>query len=1023
MKHIIVAVTLTIIAMTCQMSGAWAACANPSGTAGEIFYNQTAKRFQYCNDTAWVAMNQPGSGSGGCANPTLAEGRLFYNTTSRVMQGCAGNLFRAMGPVGGGAGSGMNGWKSVAAGSNHTCGIKTDNTAWCWGTSNTWGQLGNGTTGSTPVYDPVPVSGGQTWKMITTSTNGHSCAIRSDDRLFCWGNGGGGRLGTGNSTQQSSPTEVSGGGTWLSVDTGTDHTCAIKTDNTGWCWGSDTTGQLGNGAGGSNNSPSAISGGGTWLQVSAGFLHSCGVKSDNKAYCWGLGSNYQLGDGSNTTQQSPVLVAAGADNWKTTFAGENSSCGIKADNTGWCWGSNAYGQLGNGATGGFQSSPVAISGGGTWKVMTTGYRFVCGVKTDNTGWCWGDNSSYQQGNGTSTNSNIPTTINGSHAWSSIDTAPLNGTHVCGVTTSNVMLCWGSKTKLPSDPLPYTLFPKTTTASGVWTVVSASGSENSCGLRDNGTIYCWGFNPSGQLGTGDMVGRTSPTAHAAGGVWKNVTIGSSHACGIKSDDTLWCWGDNGSGQLGDNTGMYSLTPVAVAGGGTWKAVSTYSGTTCGIKSDDTLWCWGDNFMGQVGDNTSGNQRLQPVQVNGGGAWKSVSSRGFYNTCGIKTNGTAWCWGFNMAGQVGDGTTTSPRTVPTAVSGGGTWKQISTGFHTCGIMSDDTARCWGSNATGQVGDGTTTTPRSSPVTLSGGGTWKAISTGNSSTCGIKSDDTLWCWGTNTGAQLGDNTLINKSVPTAVVGNTNWLKIEVGGTHVCGIRYNQILCWGNNANGATGLGPSSSQYADTPQIGNCSAPVGKPGKIIYNNASNRLQYCDGGNWISFGGISAAASIPADPCSGAPSIGTTCSDGTIYAGLSTDGNVKMYTTPADSSSGIVWNNGNSTGYVDVAVANWHTGAANTALLVSSDSDSGVGGTQPHQAAQLCDNLVAHGHSDWYLPGLGELNVLNVNQVAIGNFAAASYWTSTKTSASNAWLYAFNIGSNYNDPKYTSARVRCVRK
>lgn len=1025
MKHILVAITLTILTLTLQVSGAWAACSSPSGAAGEIFYNQTAKTFQYCNNTTWVAMNQPGSGSGGCTNPALDEGQMFYNTGSRVMQGCAGNLFKAMGPIGGGTGSGTNGWQTVAATYNHTCAIKTDGTAWCWGVTNTWGQLGNGTTGTTPVYDPVQVAGGQTWKMITTSTNGHSCGIRSDNRLFCWGNGGGGRLGTGNTSNQSSPTEVNGGGTWVYVDAGTDHTCAIKTDNTGWCWGSDTTGQLGNGAGGGSSSPSAISGGGTWLQVSAGFLHSCGVKADNKAYCWGQGGNYQLGNGSTTGQQSPVLVAAGADNWKKAFAGYNASCGIKADDTGWCWGSNGNGELGDGTTTSPRTAPVAISGGGSWKVITTGYNYSCGVKTDNTGWCWGSNDGYQLGNGTTTNSSSPAAVSGSYAWSSIDTAPLNGFHVCGVTTSNAMLCWGDKAKLPADPQAYTLVPKTVTTSGAWNAVSASGNASSCGLRSDGAVYCWGANYAGQLGAGDIVARYSPTALAAGGVWKSVVIGGNHACGIKNDDTLWCWGNNSSGQLGDNTGTDSLTPVAVAGGGTWKAVSTYGDTSCGIKSNDTLWCWGSNMMGQIGDNTSGTDRFQPVSVNGGGTWKSVSA-GSFSTCGIKTDDTLWCWGYNTWGGVGDGTTTSPRTSPTAVSGGGSWKQVSAGFASCGIKSDDTVRCWGLNTSGQVGDGTTTSPRTTPTTLSGGGTWKSVSTSGYSTCGIKNDDTLWCWGQNTSAQLGDGTTTSpRTTPTAVIGNTGWNKIYAGNTHTCGIRYNQILCWGANSNGATGQGPSSSQYATTPQIGNCSAPVGKPGKILYNSTSSRLQYCDGGNWISFGGFSAGASIPppVDPCSGSPAAGTVCSDGTVYAGLTPDGNVKMYTTPSDNSTGVPWNNGNSSGYVDVAVPSWNTGAANTALLVSSDSNSGVGGTQPHQAAQICDSLVANGHNDWYLPALSELGVLNTNKVAIGNFTTNSYWTSTRNSATNAWLYAFNIDTNYNNPKHVSAYVRCVRK
>ena len=167
----------------------------------------------------------------------------------------------------------------------------------------------------------------------------------------------------------------------------------------------------------------------------------------------------------------------------------------------------------------------------------------------------------------------------------------------------------------------------------------------------------------------------------------------------------------------------------------------------------------------------------------------------------------------------------------------------------------------------------------------------------------------------------------------------------------------------------------------------------------------------------------------------GDVCDDGSIYAGLSPDGNIQMYTTPADEGV-MPWNNGNGSGtYTDVMTINCTEngpgstistcveGASNTALVTPQDSDSATAGIQPHQAAQACADLVAHGHSDWYLPAMEELWILYDNRVAIGGFSTDFYWSSSEINAFSSRRINFSSGSPSNTNKNLSESVRCVRK
>lgn len=228
-----------------------------------------------------------------------------------------------------------------------------------------------------------------------------------------------------------------------------------------------------------------------------------------------------------------------------------------------------------------------------------------------------------------------------------------------------------------------------------------------------------------------------------------------------------------------------------------------------------------------------------------------------------------------------------------------------------------------------------------------------------------------------------------------------------------------------------------ADDPG-GSCVLPDATEGQMRYNLDCNILQYCNGGDWVRMGDKTV------DPCTcGAPpAIGDVCRDGTIYAGLTPDGNVRMYTTPADEGM-FAWNNGNTSGYVNTAIADCTTaspstqaacvtGEANTLALSTIDSNSASGGVQPHRAAQRCANLSAYGHDDWYLPAQEELYVLYTNRNAgalsgtfdlSGTMPNGYYQSSSEDAGSTIRYLRFSNGSQFLHTKDKTFSVRCVRK
>ena len=225
--------------------------------------------------------------------------------------------------------------------------------------------------------------------------NSHSCRVRADHSLACWGAG---FVGDGTQAARAVATPV--GGTWRSVSTGSNHSCGVRTDATLSCWGHNFYGQIGDGTEFNNRLVPTQVGSATWKVVAAGGNTSCAVRMDGSLWCWGSNDKGQLGDGTTTNRLVPTQVGTATD-WRDVSLGGSQACGLRTDGTAWCWGQNGTGQLGDGTTTN-RLVPTQVGTDATWTSLSTGDHHTCGTRSDGTAWCWGYNQSGQLGDGSRT---------------------------------------------------------------------------------------------------------------------------------------------------------------------------------------------------------------------------------------------------------------------------------------------------------------------------------------------------------------------------------------------------------------------------------------------------------------------------------------------------------------------------------------------------------------------------------------------------------------------------------------------
>ena len=446
------------------------------------------------------------------------------------------------------------------------------------------------------------------WTAISVGGE-HSCGVRDDGTLWCWGRGSHSRLGLGDESDRKSPTQVGHDADWESISSGAFHTCGVREDGTLWCWGRGSDGRLGVGDQSNRTTPVQVGDDMDWESVSSGAFHSCGVREDGTLWCWGRGSDGRLGLGDESSRDKPEQVGDDTD-WESVSSGSSHTCGVRDDGTLWCWGSGDDGRLGMGDEWD-RHTPEQVGDDTDWESVSSGHWHSCGVREDGTLWCWGDGESGQLGRGDESGRDTPGQVGDDADWESI-------------------------------------------SAGLW---------HTCGVREDGTLWCWGAGTFGRLGLGDGSDRDTPEQVGDDTDWQNVVAASSHSCGVRDDGTLWCWGRNSNGELGLGDESNRDTPAQVGDEADWQNVSAGSSHTCGVREEGTLWCWGSGLFGRLGlgDELS---RDTPQQVGDDTDWRSVAAGGEH-TQGIRASGAGWSWGSNDWEQLGDGS--RAKYEPHAVSG--------------------------------------------------------------------------------------------------------------------------------------------------------------------------------------------------------------------------------------------------------------------------------------------------------------------------------------------------------------------
>lgn len=375
-------------------------------------------------------------------------------------------------------------------------------------------QLSAATVGMVPITGPpfvlgaaAPIAPAISPPVAVSAGGDHTCVVRANGTIWCWGANATGQLGDGTTTRRLVPTQVVSGVSFASVSAG-GHTCALTAGGTAYCWGGNNVGQLGTGNFTASSTPVAVAGGLVFAKVIAGSGFSCGYTTAGVGYCWGAGG-VQLGNGVNGTVNTPTAVAGGLTLIAMSLFADNHVCAVATGGTPYCWGYNADGAVGDNTTSS-RPVPTLVAGGVTMSDVASAHYHSCGLTIAGAAYCWGDNNVLQLGWGTpGVDSRVPGPVVGGYVFSSL-----------------------------------------------------TSGHGTCGLLASGAAYCWGYNANGELGDGTNTWRAAPVPVTGGLLFSKLSSGNGYKCGITTGGALYCWGYNVDGELGDGTTTGRLVPVII-----------------------------------------------------------------------------------------------------------------------------------------------------------------------------------------------------------------------------------------------------------------------------------------------------------------------------------------------------------------------------------------------------------------------------------------------------------------------------
>ena len=488
------------------------------------------------------------------------------------------------------------------------------------------------------------------------------------------------------------------------------------------------------------------------------------------------------------------------------MVGESSACLALADGTRRCWGPNT---IPSGVT-----NPVQLA---------IGVNHSCAVMQTGQIRCWGaDNAFGQLGNGTTV------AVSGSAVVSGISDAVKVGvgaTHACALRATGDVLCWGQDQRFQlgngyqeasNKPAPSAV---TVDSEGLVPLTSAVdlavGRDHACAIRDDGSIWCWGYNGDGQLATGDNQGSGYALQSLASRAL-SLVAGEGHTCTVTVDGRVECWGWNGWGQLGNDGYPFNANTPQDTGISGAVAIGGSILHTCAVLANGTAKCWGQNQHGEVGTGAASARVSAPADVAGLGSIVQIGAGDGYS-CARTAEGKAYCWGSGEDGRLGQTGSTTDSLDPLVVSVPVGLSAV-TGVsirneHACVTLSDGTARCWGKNVDGQLGNGESGLAEAPLAVVATLGGVVRVATGSRASCALTSSGLIACWGANDKGQLASSGGASPT-PTFLGALPDARGMSLGYDFGCAVQTSGVAsCWGDGARGQLGTGAVVPAGSATP------------------------------------------------------------------------------------------------------------------------------------------------------------------------------------------------------------------
>lgn len=759
----------------------------------------------------------------------------------------------------------------LAAGGNHTAALRSNGEVWAWG-SNTNGELGDGTSGTTPRPTPVRVRADASnflsnVRAVAAGTS-HTVALKADGTVVAWGLNSSGQLGDGTVVQKLYPVTVKlANGTALSgitqIACGATHTLALKNDGTVWAWGANASGQIGDGT---TTTPKSFA---TQVKVSAsvfltnvvsisaGSAHSAVAKTDGTVWTWGLNGSGQLGNNTIKSSSFPVQAVSASGiltSVSRVFCGANSTFAL--DGSVWAWGLNSNGQLGDGTAtsprkvavrtvyppsppfmpnpwpvsgvkmvaSGASHTEIMIAGGGGWNPY---YSYPQG---------FGLNSSGQVGDGTTTQRVYPTNLQMSTNPPPEGTMAAGTTHTVSSYMDGSVWSWGANTAgqlaQTNTAAIYTAPAKTN-----FIIVEALDDSDADGLP-NWRERELGTNPSNADTDGDGLKDSWELTYGFNPLVADPPgdpdgDGFTNAQESQNGTDPYDFYNGGVPVFNPNGGWFPTEQSVLVSFVTPSATIYYTKNGVVPTSADKTLIPGSTLLIDRPLTLEANALkagLAPTATTT--ATFVISGKvagGATHSLGLKSEGTIWAWGGNANGQLGIGSADSTSHVtPVQVKQNATTFLTGISYAAAGTShslairkSDGAVFGWGSDSSGQLGDNSTATQQLYPVLAKTTATGNPILTGIVDVAGgaahsiaLKSDGTVWTWGSNSSGQLGDGSTTTRKLAAQVKTGTNTfltgVVIIAAGDNFCAALKSDgtVWTWGANASGQLGIGSTTSK-----------------------------------------------------------------------------------------------------------------------------------------------------------------------------------------------------------------------